>query len=187
MHELNLGYTLQDYVTGEEVQATTYEDIRQEIARFLVEEKRVPKEAIQTKVRATVLIEGRTYVQQMDMAIGQDPADPIMTVKFCAGQIETYARQVLAASRLLDQGPSRLAVATDTRKAVILQVADGKMLRECSYSDLPNWEEMQELTQTVPVYALTEDKKAKEGRLLFALSELSCSCSQETCSLANKK
>jgi hypothetical protein len=187
MHELNLGYTLQDYVTGEAVEATTYEDIRQDIAKFLVEEKGVPKEAIQTKVRAAALIDGRTYIQKMDLVVGQDPADPIMSLKFCAGQVETYARQIVAASRLLAQGPSRLAVATDTRKALILQVANGKLLRECPYSDLPNWEELQELKQTVPVYELTEDKKTKEGRLLFALSELSCSCSQESCSLADKK
>lgn len=183
MHEISLGYTVQDFISGEQVEATTYEDIRQDIARFLVEQKKVPKAYIQTKAQALAMVDGREYVQNLDLVIGQDPQDPIMAVKFCAGQVETYARQVLAAARLLSQGPARLAVVTDTGKALILKVADGQLLRECAYAELPDWQEMQDLMSSVPAYAVTEDKKSKEARLLYALSELSCSCSQDSCSV----
>lgn len=183
MHEISLGYTVKDFISGEHVEATTYEDIRQDIARFLVEEKKVPKANIQTKAQAVAIVDGREYVQNLDLVIGQDPKDPIMALKFCAGQVETYARQVLAAARLLSQGPARLAVVTDTGKALILQVADGQLLRECPYAELPDWQEMQDLMSSVPAYAVTEDKKSKEARLLYALSELSCSCSQDSCSV----
>jgi hypothetical protein len=183
MHEISLGYTVQDFISGEHVQATTYEDIRQDIARFLVEEKKIPKAYIQTKARAVAVIDGRQYVQHLDLVIGRDPKDPILALKFCAGQVETYARQVLAAARLLAQGPARLAAVTDTGKALILQVADGQLLRECAYAELPDWQQLQELMTSVPAYAVTEDKKSKEARLLYALSELSCSCSQDSCSV----
>lgn len=183
MHEISLGYTVQDFISGEQVEATTYEDIRQDIARFLVEQKKVPKVYIQTKAQALAIVDGREYVQSLDLVIGQDPKEPIMALKFCAGQVETYARQVLAAARLLVQGPARLAVVTDTSKALILKVADGQLLRECGYAELPDWQEMQDLMSSVPAYALTEDKKSKEARLLYALSELSCSCSQDSCSV----
>ncbi|MFO7875649.1 MAG: type I restriction enzyme HsdR N-terminal domain-containing protein [Desulfovermiculus sp.] len=183
MHEISLGYTVKDFISGERVEATTYEDIRQDIARFLVEEKKVPKAYIQTKAQAVAMVDGRQYVQHLDLVIGQDPKDPIMALKFCAGQVETYARQVLAAARLLSQGPARLAVVTDTGKALILQVADGQLLRECPYAELPDWQEMQDLMSSVPAYAVTADKKSKEARLLYALSELSCSCSQDSCSV----
>lgn len=186
MHELNLGYTVQDYISGEEVEATTYEDIRQDLARFLVEGKGVPKEAIQSKVQVTADIDGKPYVQQVDLVIGPGANGPIMALKFCAGQVETYTRQVLAAARLLSQGPARLAVVTDTQKVLVLQVADGQLLRECPYEQFPDWEEMQDIAQSVPGYHLSLDKKNKEGRLLYALSELSCSCSQESCSLPDK-
>ncbi len=183
MHELNLGYTVQDYLSGEEIQATTYEDIRQDMARFLVEDKGVPKEALQSKVQVTAIIDDQPYVQQVDIVIGRDGQTPIMALKFCAGQVETYTRQLLAAARLLPQGPAALAAVTDSKKALILQVADGMLLRECSYHELPDWQELQGLVQSVPPYQLTPDRKNKEGRLLYALSELSCSCSQESCSV----
>ncbi|MBS3778849.1 MAG: type I restriction enzyme HsdR N-terminal domain-containing protein [Desulfovermiculus sp.] len=183
MHELNLGYTVQDYISGKEIEATTYEDVRQDMARFLVEDKGVPKEALQSKVQVTAFIDTRPYVQQVDIVIGRNGQAPMMALKFCAGQVETYTRQLLAAARLLPQGPAALAAVTDSKKALILQVADGTLLQECSYHEFPDWQEMQDLVQTVPAYQLTPDRKNKEGRLLYALSELSCSCSQESCSV----
>jgi hypothetical protein len=183
MHEIRLGYSVQDYISGEQVEATTYEDIRQDIARFLVEEKGVPKAAVQTKVQVRAVIDDSPYVQQVDLVIGRTPKDPIMVLNFCAGQVETYTRQTLAGARLLPQGAPRLAVATDTQKALILQVADGTLVRECPYAELPDWEEMLDMAAAVPEYAATAEKKAKEGRLLYALSELSCSCAQESCSI----
>jgi hypothetical protein len=183
MHEIRLGYSVQDYISGEQVEATTYEDIRQDIARFLVEEKGVPKAAVRTKVEVTAVIDESPYVQQMDLVLGQSSNDPIVALNFCAGQVETYTRQTLAAARLLPQGAPRLAVATDTQKAVILQVADGALVRECLYAEFPDWEELLHMAAAVPEYTVTAEKKAKEGRLLYALSELSCSCAQESCSI----
>ena len=186
MHEVSLGYTLQDYISGKQVEATTYEDIRQDIARFLVEDKGVPKDNIQTKVEVAVHIEGKPYVQQVDLVLGTDLQDPILALTFCAGQVETYMRQVLAAARLLPQGPARLAAVTDTQKAMIMRVADGTLLQECPYAQFPEWLELQEMGGQAPAYILTEEKRAKEGRLLYALSELSCSCAQESCSLKDR-
>ena len=183
MHEIRLGYTLQDYLSGEEIEATTYEDIRQDLARFLVEDKGVPKGYVQSKVQVTAVIDDKNYVQQVDLVVAGQEGVPIMALKFCAGQVETYTRQILAAARLLPQAPARLAAVTDTKKALVLQVADGKLLRESPLEGFPDWEEMQDLLQSVPEYTLDPDKKNKEGRLLYALSELSCSCSQESCSI----
>ena len=39
MHEVSLGQSIQDYLTGENLDMTTYEDLRQGLARLLVEEK----------------------------------------------------------------------------------------------------------------------------------------------------
>ncbi len=184
MHELRLGYTMQDYITGQEVEATTYEDIRQDMARFLVEDKGVPKKAIDSKVQVTVQIDGRPYVQLVDLVVGHQGQAPIMALMFCAGQVETYSRQILAAARLLPQGPARLAAATDTKKVLFLQVENGKVVQECAYAEFPDWEDMQSMMASIPAYVLTPDKESKEGRLLYALSELSCSCSQDSCSVS---
>jgi hypothetical protein len=80
-----------------------------------------------------------------------------------------------------------LAAVTDTQKVIILQVADGKLLQESPFQDFPDWDRMQELMRSAPAYHLSHDRKNKESRLLYALSELSCSCSQEPCSIGQPK
>ena len=39
MHEVSLGGVIADYLTGEQLERTTYEDLRQALAKFLVEER----------------------------------------------------------------------------------------------------------------------------------------------------
>lgn len=50
MHEVSLGRTIRDYLTGEQVEQTTYEDLRQALARILVEEKGYPASSVRAKV-----------------------------------------------------------------------------------------------------------------------------------------
>ncbi|HEU6438537.1 MAG TPA: type I restriction endonuclease subunit R [Nitratidesulfovibrio sp.] len=51
MHEVSLGATLRDYLTGQDVDHTTYEDLRQALARLLVEELGHPRELVEPRVR----------------------------------------------------------------------------------------------------------------------------------------
>lgn len=50
MHETSLGSVLRDYLTGESIDETTYEEFRQALARLLVEEKGYPRERLRPKV-----------------------------------------------------------------------------------------------------------------------------------------
>lgn len=51
MHEVSLGATLRDYLTGQDVDHTTYEDLRQALARLLVEELGHPRALVEPRVR----------------------------------------------------------------------------------------------------------------------------------------
>ena len=51
MHEVSLGATLRDYLTGQDVDHTTYEDLRQALARLLVEELGHPLGLVEPRVR----------------------------------------------------------------------------------------------------------------------------------------
>ncbi len=51
MHEVSLGATLRDYLTGQDVDHTTYEDLRQALARLLVEELGHPRGLVEPRVR----------------------------------------------------------------------------------------------------------------------------------------
>ena len=182
MHEVHLGYMIEDYLSGQDIEATTYEDIRQAIIKMLVEQKGYPKENLRPRTPITLTVDGRVYENSVDLVAVADSGEPLLVLMFCAGEVETYARQCVAAARLLPGGPARLAVVTDTRKALLLQVADGTQLEGSSYNALPDWNRLLGLAAQAPAYELDERKKAAEERLFYAFSELSCSCSDDSCS-----
>ena len=58
MHEVSLGGMLTDYLSGERIEETTYEEFRQALAKFLVEDKGFPKASLKAKVPLIFLIDG---------------------------------------------------------------------------------------------------------------------------------
>ena len=181
MHEISLGYTIEDYLSGRQVEATTYEDIRQAIAKMLVERKGYPLRNLKTKVQVKYSIDGRDFTGILDLVVCSESGEPLLALMFCAGEVETYTRQTVAGARLHPGGPVKLAVVTDTQKALLLQVADGTLLRESGYQALPVWDRLQELAAGAPDYVLTPERKKVEERLFYAFSQLSCSCSDQSC------
>ena len=58
MHEESLGNVIRDYLTGEELVETSYEEFRQALARMLVEEKGYPKDRLTPKVGVCFPVDG---------------------------------------------------------------------------------------------------------------------------------
>ena len=179
MHEVSLGYTIADYLSGGSVEATTYEDLRQAIARMLVERKGYPASRLRSKVQVTFPVGEGCYTRTVDLVACDDKDRPLVLILFCAGEVETYVREALAAARLLEAGAPPLAVVTDTRSAVLLSVGDGLQMESRAYQALPDWGRLQEIAGQVPTYELTEKRRIMEGRLLYALSELRSCCGDE--------
>ncbi|MFP4630512.1 MAG: type I restriction enzyme HsdR N-terminal domain-containing protein [Desulfohalobiaceae bacterium] len=178
MHEISLGYSIQDYLSGEDVQATTYEDLRQAIAQMLVERKGYPKDRLKPKVRISFEVQSQSYQREVDLTVYSQEGTPLLILMFCAGEVETYIRECLAAARLHPHAPARLAVVTDTSQALLLRVSDGQLLRQTDYQAIPSWEELQQEAEQAGEYVLDEKKRAVEERIFYAFSEISCSCRQ---------
>ena len=186
MHEVSLGYTISDYLSGGSVEATTYEDLRQAIARMLVERKGYPASRLRSKVQVTFPVGEGCYTRSVDL-VAYDEADrPLVLILFCAGEVETYVREAVAAARLMEGGAPPLAVVTDTRSAILVSVGDKQHLEHRDYQALPDWDRLQELVKQVPSYELNEQRRVVEGRLLYALSELTTCCSDE-CETGDKE
>ncbi|MDY7001579.1 MAG: type I restriction endonuclease subunit R, partial [Thermodesulfobacteriota bacterium] len=49
MHETSFNRTIRDYLTGEDLDETTYEEFRQALAKMLVEERGYPKDRLKSK------------------------------------------------------------------------------------------------------------------------------------------
>jgi hypothetical protein len=181
MHEVSLGYTIQDYLSGQEIEATTYEDLRQAIVQMVVERKGYPKEHIQSKIQIRFNVEGKIFSRSVDLVIYSPSGEPLLIVLFCAGEVETFIRETVAAARLLPDTPAKLALVTDTNQALLLRVADAEVLEKNPYQAIPDWTRLQEISEQVPSYELTEKKRQAEERILYAFSELSCSCRDTVC------
>ncbi len=175
MHDVSLGYTLEDYLTGEQVEATTYEDLRQALARLLVEERGWPKAQLTPRQRITFPVDGKEYVRLVDLIAWSDDGRPLCLLDFCAGAVSTFVRETVAAARLHPQGPIPLVVVTDSKDAQLVAVADGTVLAEGMQS-LPMWDRLQELAAAYPVEALTDERRAREARICYAYSESRHGC-----------
>lgn len=179
MHEVNLGQSIQDYISGQDIEATTYEDLRQAMAGLLVEEKGYPKGQLASKVPIAFQIDGRTFRRLVDIVAYDQDNNALAVFLFCSGDVSTYIREAVCAGRLLPGGPAKLALVTDTKEAKLISVADSQILEEGGYRQIPDWDRLKEKAEKTPTYALTEENRSKVQRLFYTFSELSACCKDD--------
>ena len=171
MHEVSKGAFVCDYLTGEEIEETTYEDCRQDLSRRLVEELGYPKERLRPKVGVTFPIDGKDYCRVVDLVALDEEGWPLLLVFFVAGQPGSFDREIVAAGRLVEGGPAPLVAATDTKEAVLHETARGTLVAHGVEQALPRWERLQELAREHPARELDATAREREGRILYTYSE----------------
>lgn len=181
MHETSLGRTLTDYLTGESLEETSYEDCRQAMAKMLVEERGWPRKNLRPKVGITFPIDGRSYCRVADIVAYDDDGRPLLVLFFTAGQPGTFDREIVAAARLLPDGPAPLAVATDSRQAVLHETATGTLVGSGPDLALPRWDHLLNLATQHPAPTLDQAHRDREARILYTYSEFIYSSCCHTC------
>lgn len=183
MHEVSLGQTIRDYLTGEAIDATTYEDLRQALARMLVEERGYPRERLVPRIGVHFPTAEGDYCRTIDLAVLDATGAPLLIVMFCPGQVNTFARESLAAARLVPGGPAPLVAVTDMKDAALYAVADGALLAE-GLRALPRHGELASLVSIHEVAPLTTEQTHRERCILHAYSEfLKRCCNESVCML----
>jgi hypothetical protein len=182
MHEVSLGGTLLDYLTGEQVERTTYEDLRQALARMLVEEKGYPSHSLRPRIEITYTIDGEQQCRTADLAAYDESGRPLLLIIFCAGAPGTYDRESVAAARLIPNGPAPLAVVTDTRDAVLLETSRGRALAN-GMAALPAWTDLRAKAEAVEQRPLSAEARQREERILHAYTGFLKTCCGESCDL----
>ena len=182
MHEVSLGGTIADYLTGEALERTTYEDLRQALAKFLVEERSFEPSLLQPRYTVAYSVNNETHERQTDIAAFCASGELCLLVVFCPGQVHTYVREVTALARLALPRPCPLAVVTDMRAAELFAVCDGTILAE-GLSALPAREDVERLATGYAHYPLSEGQREKESRILHAYTGFLKTCCGESCSI----
>lgn len=180
MHETSLNQVITDYITGSEIQATTYEDLRQSIARILVEDKKYPADQIKTKVPLRFDVQGEVVEYAMDFLVHVQ-GNPALLVAFCPGAVASYLRQYVAAARIISDPPPALVYVTDTNEGILMRTVDGHRLGE-GFSSLPDYKTLQDMLQTHFCPPLDEKKKAQARNVVHAFFALSSGCCSDACS-----
>ena len=74
-------------------------------------------------------IKGDIYRSQVDLVVSGDGGQtPVMVVKCCAGSPASREREVVSAARLLKNYQIPIAVVSDAKAAIVLDVVRGKKL-----------------------------------------------------------
>ena len=187
MHEVSLGGVLRDYLTGEELENTTYEEIRQALAKLLVEEKGYPRERINSKVKLEYSIDGQVYNRTIDFVIVDNNKRPLLVIVFCSGNVGTYERETACAARLVQGGPAPYALATDTMEFVLIDTQSGNRVRQ-GMEALPSWKDLLEMTKDFEVQPLNNEDREKQVRIFHAYSGfLFGVCCEGACPVAGPK
>lgn len=180
MHEISLGGTITDYLSGEQRELTTYEDLRQALARFLVEERGFSPDSLKSHHPIFYEADGKVEEREADIALFDSSGRLCLILVFCAGQINTYAREVRAMARLAMPNPAPLAVVTDTREADLIAVRDGSILAKGLHA-LPGQEEMVALATAHAYPALTMEQRDRENRILHTYTGFLKTCCSPSC------
>ncbi|SKA84523.1 Type I restriction enzyme R protein N terminus (HSDR_N) [Paucidesulfovibrio gracilis DSM 16080] len=180
MHEVSLGNTLRDFLTGEEIEETTYEEFRQALARLLVEERGYPREQIKAKVPFAYVVDGETFRRNLDLVVYDDAERPMLVVIFCSGSVSSFERETAIAARLVENGPAALAVVTDSKEALLLDPATREVIRE-GMAAIPHWEDLLNHVEEAKPQPVTEEERIKLIRIFHAYNGflLDSCCSAE--------
>jgi hypothetical protein len=181
MHEVSLGGMLTDYLTGESIPETTYEEFRQALARMLVEEKGFPRASLKAKVPLVFQIDGQDTGRNIDLVAYDEAGRALLLVIFCAGDVGSFERETVSCARLFPGGPVPVAIATDSIGASILDTATG----DCTATGaraIPTWAEVRAIDAATERIPLSEERRRKEERILHAYNGfLYGTCCSESC------
>lgn len=173
-----------DFLTGETIVDTDDERIRQQIARFLVEEKGFDKSAILPRRKIETLFAGQFVVSTIDLTVTV-AGRVLFIVRYGPGSLVTRERPALAAARVLEkQYQIPFAVVTNGQDAEWLDTASGKVLGT-GLAAIPDRRKAEELCAATDFLPPPETSRAeKELRILNAFDVEVC-CAGGPCALPN--
>jgi len=140
------------------------EENRQDVERFLVNEKGFSKEDIELDVDIELVIAGKPYKSQIDLVVRVD-GTRYMAIKCAAASLGSREREIIAASRLFESHQIPLSVVSDGKTAIVLDTVSGKKLGE-GLNAVPTKDEIKEKLNSSELVPLQAERLEKE-KLIF--------------------
>ena len=172
-HHLVYG-SLNDYLTGEELTDTDDERIRQDISRFMVEEKGYSREELIPRLYIETLFSTSFVRSTIELTV-EIEGRQFMVIRYGPGSLVTRERSAIAAARVLNpdyQIP--LAVVTNGQDAELIETATGKILGN-GLESIPDRRQAEQLISTLNFPTRQHDQALeREKRILNAFDVERC-------------
>ncbi len=173
-HHLVYG-VLHDYLTGEELVDTDDERTRQELARWMVEEKGFAKNNLEARRSIETLFASQFVRSSITLTVSLE-GKSIMILRYAPGSLVSRERSAIAAARVLETSYQiPLAVVTNGKEAELLETARGQVLAT-GMDGIPDARKARELFPTLIFQEqLPPAKRERELRILNAFDvEICC-------------
>ena len=153
-----------DYITGQKVPNVGAEANRQAVEQYLVEEKGYKKQDIQVSVPIQMQIRDQSYRSQVDLVVVLD-GRRLMVVKCAPGSLGSREREIVSTARLLDVYQIPLALVSDGKSAILLDVASGQKIGE-GMAAIPSRRELMRQFTEGSLQPLAGERRERE-KLIF--------------------
>lgn len=174
--------TVRDFLTGAELPDTDDERYRQQLARFLVEEKEFGADELLPRLAIETVFNGQFVKSVIELTICI--ADRrVMIIRYGPGSLVTRERPAIAAARILDPDYRiPLAVVTNFRDAELLETKGGRVLNT-GMNNIPDRKKLVEMMGGLEFESFSDEKRReREARILNAFDVEVC-CHNGTCEL----
>ncbi len=172
-HHLVYG-TLHDYLNGEELTDTDDERIRQDISRYMVEDRGYNKKELIPRLYIETLFTINFVRSTIELTV-EIQGKWFMIIRYGPGSLVSRERSAIAAARVLHpdyQIP--LAVVTNGRDAELIDTATGKILGN-GLESIPDRVQAESLLTTLEFPARQKDPELeREKRILNAFDVERC-------------
>jgi hypothetical protein len=182
MHEVSLNRVITDYLSGQEIMDTTYEDLRQALARMLVEDRKYPRKCVRAKHALQYEVDGQLELVSIDLAVFSPAGEPLLALFFCPGEVGTFVRESVAAARIHLPAPFPLVAVTDSMELQLVEARTGDVLAE-GFNAVPLWHDLGNLATAHPCPPLGSERLARERRIVLAYNGLGGPCCGGACAL----
>ncbi|MDA3970346.1 MAG: type I restriction enzyme HsdR N-terminal domain-containing protein [Desulfobulbaceae bacterium] len=174
-----------DYITGEKLVDTDDERIRQQLARYMVEEQGWEKQDIEMRLRIETLFNQQFVTSKITMVLSLDGARCLM-LRYGPGSLVTRERPALAAARVLsERAQVPLVVVTNGVDAELLDTITGKVI-STGMSSVPSRAKVKKMVSELCFDPYDGRKREAELRILNAFDVEVC-CAGGPCALPGVK
>lgn len=171
--------TLRDYATGELVDDTDDERLRQQIAHQLIDRLGYRREELEVGCCHQVATDRHRAAYRVDFTATLADRTALL-VRYCPGALVAPERPTIALARLLRPYVIPRAVVTNGRDARLLDAEQGVFLR-AGLDAIPHRSDLARLIDGHRLVELEPQRRAAEARILLAFEALECECDRIPC------